>query len=232
MDNIFLVFGYGVPKNISGDEKYNFYLKMVFNRIYGLFPESRKEKIVVIFCGGKTDCFRPYKRTEADEMKKLFTSLATKPNFRRITKDWKFLSEKRSISTLENFLFSKRMMQKIGMKDANVYIFCEETRNARIKKMSKIIFGSKHRTEVFPIDFDTSGNRHLDEAFIARKEREELKHSLRALKSKDNLKKHHRFFEEKLKLIRQDKSQNHEDLIKKWWEKQIKNSKKINKAGI
>jgi hypothetical protein len=34
MKNIFLILGHGIPKNILKDENCNFYLKMVFNKIY------------------------------------------------------------------------------------------------------------------------------------------------------------------------------------------------------
>lgn len=34
MNNVYLIFGYGVPKNISKDNNYKFYLNMVFNKIY------------------------------------------------------------------------------------------------------------------------------------------------------------------------------------------------------
>lgn len=89
MNNIFLVFGYGVPKNILKDENYNFYLKIVFNKIYDLVVKNKIYKPITICCGGETDMFKPYKRTEADEMIKLFkTLIEERPFLKSTTKSW------------------------------------------------------------------------------------------------------------------------------------------------
>ena len=52
MKNIFLVFGYGIPKNILKDENYNFYLKMVFNKIYDLATKNDIKNPVIIVTEG------------------------------------------------------------------------------------------------------------------------------------------------------------------------------------
>ena len=107
MTNIFLVFGYGIPKNILKDENYNFYLKTVFNKIYGVVTKDTYTKPLIIFCGGKTDIFKPYKRNEAEEMRKFFTAMINqRPFLKSITKNWLFIVEKESLSTLENLINS------------------------------------------------------------------------------------------------------------------------------
>ncbi len=220
-NNIFLVFGYGVPKDILKDENYNFYLKLVFNRIYNLVVKNKIVKPVIIFSGGKTDCHKPYKRNEADEMIKLFKELSKKPLLKNIIKSWTFLSEKKSLSTLENFLRCREMILKRKIKKAKLYIFCEQTRERRVKILAKKIFDKNYNSCVVPIDFDVSSNRYLDPEVIVKKEREELKHSLRALKNSENLKKHHKFFEEKIKFLRKAGTKKHEEAVRKWWEMKL-----------
>jgi methionyl-tRNA synthetase len=51
---------------------------MVFNKIYDLVTRNDIAKPLIIFSGGKTDCFKPYKRNEASEMIKLFGVDATR----------------------------------------------------------------------------------------------------------------------------------------------------------
>ncbi|MEK7606775.1 MAG: hypothetical protein AAB444_01065 [Patescibacteria group bacterium] len=63
--NFFLIFGYGVPKDIFKDENYNFYLKTVFNRIYDRVTEGKIKKPVILCGGGKTDCYKPSKHVQA-----------------------------------------------------------------------------------------------------------------------------------------------------------------------
>src|SRR3989339_708577 len=128
MKNIFLVFGYGIPKNILKDENYNFYLKMVFNQIYELVIKNGINDPIIICSGGKTDIYKPYKRTEGAEMVKLIKSIAKRPFLKQVTKDWLFIPEKTSLSTLENFLNCKAILKKRGIQNTNLSIFCEKTR--------------------------------------------------------------------------------------------------------
>jgi len=94
------------------------------------------------------------------------------------------------------------MMFKRKINKANISIFCEQTRENRIKKLSKIIFNSGYKCCIIPIDFDVSSNRYLDQIFIAKKEREELKHALWVIKDSENLKEHHRLLKEKIEFLR------------------------------
>lgn len=41
MTSIFLILGYGIPKNIFKDKNYNFYLKTVFNKVYDLVTKNK-----------------------------------------------------------------------------------------------------------------------------------------------------------------------------------------------
>jgi len=219
MNDIFLVFGYGVPKNILKDENYNFYLKIVFNRIYSFV-------VIIITCGGKTDMLKPYKRTEADEMIKLFSAFINeRPFLKPITKNWLFVSENKSLSTLENLLNSNKIIQKRKIKKANFFIFCEETREKRIKVLAKKILDKNYNFLVVPIDFDVSANRYLPVEYLAKKESAELKHSLWALQNPENLKKHHKVFEEKFEYFRKVGHKAHVNTVKEWWDQKLKELK-------
>ncbi len=226
MNDIFLVFGYGVPKNILKDENYNFYLKIVFNRIYSFVVKNKIDKPIIITCGGKTDMLKPYKRTEADEMIKLFSAFINeRPFLKPITKNWLFVSENKSLSTLENLLNSNKIIQKRKIKKANFFIFCEETREKRIKVLAKKILDKNYNFLVVPIDFDVSANRYLPVEYLAKKESVELKHSLWALQNPENLKKHHKVFEEKFEYFRKVGHKAHVNTVKEWWDQKLKELK-------
>ena len=220
MNNIFLVLGYGVPKN-SKDKKYDFYLNSVFNKIYDFTVKNKISKPIIIFSGGNTDRYKPYKRNEADEMIKLFKVLKKRFFVKKITKDWILLPEKRSLSTLENFLNCKKIIINKKIKKANIRIFCEQTRKNRVNKLSKIIFSKNYKCCVISLDFNFSFNRYLDPDFIVKKEKTELKHCLWALQSKENLEKHHRIFEEKFAFLRKFRPDKHPDALKKYWEQKF-----------
>jgi hypothetical protein len=222
MKNIFLVFGYGIPKNILKDENYNFYLKMVFNHIYNLVIQKGISSPIVICSGGKTDMFKPYQRTEAEEMIKLLKKLVKRPFLKTATQDWLFLEEKESLSTLENFINCKTLLKKKKITKANVYIFCEKTREKRVRVVGKEVFGKSFNFQVMPVDFDNSANRYIAPELIAKKERIELKHSMWALENTQNLKKHHKLFKEKIDYLRKAGPGAHTESVKKWWEEKLK----------
>ncbi|MFZ2193526.1 MAG: ElyC/SanA/YdcF family protein [Candidatus Moraniibacteriota bacterium] len=223
MHNIFLIPGYGIPKNILEDENYNFYLKLAFNKIYNFVAESTPAETLIICCGGKTDMIKPYKRTEADEMNKFFAELIKqKPFLAPITKNWVFISEKESLSTLENLINSKKIIEKQKIKNARIFIFCEQTREKRIKTLAKKIFSSAHNIKIIAIDFDLSSNRYLSPEFLAKKEKANLKHLLWAMQSPENLKKHRELLIEKINYLRKAGPKAHTDAVKKWWEQKLK----------
>lgn len=222
MNDVFLIFGYGIPKNILKDENYNFYLKMVFNKIYDFVTKDKPTKPLIICCGGETDMIKPYKRNEAEEMIKFFTELIKqRPFLNPITKNWLFIPENKSLSTLENLINSKKNIEKRKIKKANFFIFCELTREKRIKVIAKKILNKNYNFLVVPIDFDVSANRYLSQEFLAKKEKAELEHSLWALQSPENLKKHHEVFVEKIEYLRKAGPKVHVEAVKKWWEQKL-----------
>lgn len=222
MDSVFLVFGYGIPKDILKDENYNFYLRMVFNKIYSFVMENKIDKPIIITCGGETDMLKPYKRTEADEMIKLFSAfIKERPFLDPITKSWLFIPENKSLSTLENLLNSNKIVQKRKIKKANFFIFCEQTRENRIKVLAKKILDKNYNFLTVPIDFDVSATRYLPQEFLDKKEKAELEHSLWALQSPKNLKKHHEVFVDKIEYLRKEGAKVQVETLKKWWEQKL-----------
>ncbi len=221
MKNIYLVFGYGIPRNILKDENYNFYLKMVFNQIYGFVTNNNINNPIIICSGGKTDVYKPYKRTEGEEMIRLFRQIAKRPLLKRATKDWLFIPEKTSLSTLENLLYCTAILKKKRIQKANLFIFCEKTREKRINRLTKETLDKNYNFQLIPIDFDVSENRYLDSKFLQKKERLVLKHDLWALQRPENLKKYHKIFKEKIEFLRKAGPNTHTQAVRKWWEKKI-----------
>lgn len=212
-----------MPKDIFKDEKYNFYLKIVFNKIYSIVIKNNITKPIIIFCGGNTDGLKPYKRTEADEMIKFFaTMIKEQPFLKSLTRNWIIVSEKESLSTLENLINSKKIIAKRKIRKANLFIFCEQTRENRIKVLARKIFDKNYNFQIEPIDFDVSANRYLSPEYLSKKENTELKHSLWALQSPENLKKHHKVFEEKFEYFRKMGYKAHVNAVKEWWDQKLK----------
>lgn len=219
MNNIFLIFGYGVPQDILQDADYNSYLRTVFNKIYDYAVKQPSIAPVIICCGGKTDLFKPYRRTEAAEMIRFFKNfIKERPFLKEISKDWSWVAENKSLSTLENLLNSQSIIIKRGLSSANIFIFCEESRVNRIKIVAGKIFNKNYKIKVNPIDFDVSPTRYLPSKLIKEKETFEITHSLWALKSQDNLKKHHKIFVEKFVYLRRHGLAG----LTNWWKTKIK----------
>lgn len=215
-----IVFGYGVPEDIFKDEQYAIYLKIAFNRLFEKVTQAKNSPNVhVLFCGGKTDLFPPYYRTEAAEMFQYWKMLASRPAVKKITRGWLNHTEKRSLSTLENLLFSKQTVQKLGKIDT-LFITCEQTRAKRVAFLAKKIY-PKLKTEIIPIDFDNSPIRYDIEA-IREKEKIEIKHMEWALRKPQNLQKHHRLFEEKIAFLRSGPREERFQQLKKKWVKKLK----------
>jgi len=212
MDQIFIVPGYGVPADIFADDAYRAYLGFAFNRIFERAEEGGG--IAVIFCGGKTDMFPPYRRSEAGEMKRYFSQLMRRACVRRKTKGWTLLTDSASLSTLENLLNAKKLAEarKLG---GRVSVFCEFTRRGRIGKFARIIFG---RAEILPLDFSLSSNRYLGADYLQAKEREAIAFDSWALRSEENFRKYHRNFVEKFAFLRSYGPDRRQEAIKTWWE--------------
>jgi hypothetical protein len=222
MKTVFIVLGYGIPRNILKDENYNFYLKMVFNQIYTIVTKQDIAKPLIICCGGETDMIKPYDRTEATEMISFFKDFVSKnPFLSEPTKGWQFLPEKKSLSTLENVLNTKKILARKKIARANLVFYCEYTRAGRIKAIVKEVLPNKYAVRVQPIDFDVSANRYLDPALLAKKERVALKHAKWALENPKNIKKHHQLFVEKMEFLRKAGPKAHGEALRTWWQQKI-----------
>ncbi len=140
MQNIFFIFGYGVPKDIVKDSNYIRYLSFCFNYI---FDRAESKQAQIVFCGGKTDCFKPYERTEAVEMKKFFTTLLRKSYIKKQTRLWKLKTIGNTLNTLENVLGAQKYTKLHNLQKSQVTIFCEYTRAGRVRHLVKQVFGNK-----------------------------------------------------------------------------------------
>jgi hypothetical protein len=222
MQYVFLVLGYGVPKRIEDNASYNAYLRLVLNQIYESTSALKIKNPIIIFCGGKTDIYRPYRRDEAHEMQRLFKIWRRRTDLKKITKGWKFLTEDKSLSTLENLLFSRQILRKRKIKKAELVIFCEMTRQNKVSVLARKVF-KNFSVKVRAIDFDISPNRYLALRFIRAKEREELKLDLWALKSEKNLRKYHKMKENRVSFIRKRGVKNQLKAVKEWWDGELNN---------
>jgi len=211
---IYLILGYGVPKDILSDKHYDRYFSQAFNCIYN---QSAGGPAVIIFSGGPTDCYKPYKRTEAGEMLKLFKKFCGQSFVRKAVKRWKLLVENKSLSTLENLLFAKNILIGKKIKGGNLTIFCEATRVRRIKILAGKIFSKLFKIKIVSVDFDTSVNRYCAKDFLDKKEKKSLKLELRALKDKKLLKKARGLCLERLEMFRNEGYNKNPVVITKWW---------------
>lgn len=220
MAPIFLILGYGVPRDILKDEHYSFYLKMAFNSIYDIYQKNAAQKTTIIFCGGKTDCFKPYTRTEAGEMARFMKSYLTpKKYLKDFLKTVVFLEEKKGLSSLDNFLEAKNILSKRRIKGA-IYVVCEKTRERKIRTLATKVF-AKNNPRVMTIDFDISKNRYLDPQFLFEKEKKTLLVELKALNDKQFLKKYHTLLKKKILYLRSAGSGRQVEAVKQWWEEQL-----------
>lgn len=222
MEKVYLILGYGVPKQIEKDLNYNIYIGLVFNYIYSSAQVATVKSPLIIFCGGFTDIFPPFKRDEARQMQNLFKLLAGRRFVRKITIGWRYLIENKSLSTLENLLYSRDIIRKRKIKKAQFTIFCEASRLKKVTTLARRIFGKSAKIKVEGIDFDLSQNRYLDSEFIEKKEKQELKFALWSLSCPENLKKHHQVLQERLHFFRQQGPAKHGQAIGQWWTLKLK----------
>jgi len=222
MKNVYLVCGYGIPKNILKDENYNFYLKIIFNHIF----DRNLLNPIVIFSGGKTDLNKPYKKTEAEEMSRLFVKLQNRSFLKRRTHGWHLFNERQSLSTVGNLLLTKKMLKNKNLKPYLITIFCEKTKKQRVTELAENIYG-KSLKKVEAIDFDISKNRYDD--IIKEVEKNQILFDLWALKSKQNLKQHNKQCKEKLKFFKKAIKEGRSNFIKQWWLIHLQKSKALMK---
>jgi hypothetical protein len=212
---IYFILGYGVPKDMLSDKHYDRYFSQAFNCIYN---QSAGAPAVIIFSGGSTDCYKPYKRTEGAEMLKLFKKFCNQSFVRKSVKQWKLLIENKSLSTLENLLFAKNILIGRNINRGNLTIFCEATRDRRIKILAGKIFSKLFKIKIVPVNFDTSINRYCSKDFLDKKEKKSLKLELRVLKDKRLLKKARGLCLERLEMFRKEGYDKNPAVVKKWWE--------------
>lgn len=227
MQKFFLIHGYGISKNIFKDDSYRGYLNPVFNIIY---DEATLKDIqpVIIFSGGKTDMFKPYRRTEAGEMARYFKFLAARPFVDQMTKTWKYELEDKALSSLENILFTRNLLaKKYPHIEVGTIIF-EQSRAKRIRTIAKKIFTQFAGLTFLPIDFDISVTRY-DLKLIEDKERHALEFDLWSLENSKNLKAHHQIFTDKIRVLRQAGPARHQVAVKAWWEQTLKKLNDMNK---
>lgn len=213
--NIFLIFGYGIPEDIKQDKNYVTYLYVAFNKIYEIAAEK---DAVIIPCGGPTNCTPPYRGTEAQEIEQFITDHIDQAGLNQITTTWKIIQENTSLSTLENFVFARNIIDVQGLV-GDIVIFCEKTREDRIKALAEQVFPQRNWT-VEAIDFDTSKNRYLNIQAIKKKEEVATKEGLWTLQDPERMKVHHAFFQKKFDFLRQRQAEgiSHEDAVKEWIE--------------
>lgn len=211
---IYVICGYGLPKDIRKDQNYLTYLHVAFNRIYA---ESVNQSTILIPSGGSTSCEPPFVGTEAEIMENYLEQHIEHAGITEQTRDWKFYPEKESLSTLENLLFVKNIVNQNNFV-GDVIVFCEKTREERIKKIAMSVFGDRV-ANIIAIDFDVSRNRYLDPQVIAKKEAEELRESLWALENPERIEKHHKLFEKKLVFLRGEQKRGvlHVDAVAEWY---------------
>lgn len=214
----FLVLGYGIPEDISQDENYQLYLKSVFNKIFAICSTQNSWDPVIVFSGGKTDLIKPYRCTEAGEMIKVFRGLMQRASVKKQVRSWRLISEGKSLSTLDNLLYTQEIVQAKKLQDRSLVIFGEKTRDKRISVLAKKVFG---KANVQTIDFDQSPNRYLDANFLHQKEVKSLKFDLWALKDAQHLKEHRALFKKRLALFRQTGLSGHVDKVREWWEREL-----------
>lgn len=209
----FIICGYGIPEDIRKDQNYLTYLHIVFNRMYA---EAKNEPALIIPCGGPTSCTPPYTGTEAEKIGEYLQELMDRDVLSGATKAWKIILEDTSLSSLENFLFAKHIVEKNG--GDQVIAFCEATRVSRNQETVDRVF-RKEKVRVEGVDFDISKNRYLPNDIINKKEKAEREHTTWALESEENLTKHHMFFEEKFQKLRmwEAEGMSHVDAVTKWF---------------
>ncbi len=225
--NVYVVLGYGVPKDIMTDGNYVRYLGAVFNRVWDEnFPRPGEKWPVIVFSGGPTDMEKPYSRTEAGEMSRYF-----RPMMDRVAtfghEPCVVLLEEGPLSALDGLLAADCDMKSSFPGDIpEVTVFCEWTRRDYIATIANRLFcnGSWwNQPRVCGIDFDQSANRYRDPRFLAQRNVSALQFDLWALKSPENLQAHHVLHVQRLAYLRaeQEKGTPHPDAIHQWWQENL-----------
>lgn len=218
MCSIFLIVGYGIPKDMSEDLNYRIYLGVVFNTIFTWCVANDSWNPMIIFSGGKTDMYPPYRRSEAVEMRNVFRRLMKRPACVKQVKAWSLLTETMSLSTLDNFIYTKELLKRKNVKDEFVQVFGEFTRKQRLQRQAGHFF---KQSLVTAIDFDQAGNRYLESSFIEKREREAYKLEHRVLIGRVPYIQYRQLFVRKIQYLREAGPDAHVDAVRRWWEEQL-----------
>lgn len=219
MRNIFIILGYGIPKNIRRDTNYQTYLSIVFNTIYAITQKTQDIFPLIIFSGGPTDCFPPYQRIESKEMSKLFFAYAKQYGLNKVTARWKYVFETKSLSTTENFKYIRDTFVRRKISSGNLTIFGETTRTQRIIKTAKWALNKKFHMRFCGIDFDISKNRY-NTALIKKRERSDTRGARDAFANIKYMQEHHALMTHKFKVLRQAGPKHQSEALQRWWNEQ------------
>lgn len=209
----YLICGYGIPEDIRTDTNYQTYLNIAFNHVY---QQSRNKQATLIPCGGPTSCEPPYTGTEAAVIATYLQERCEQAGT-EATSGWKIIPETTSLSTLENLLHTKQLMDAHALS-GELTIICEFTRKERVRRLAEAIF-TTCTVHVDAIDFDSSSNRYLDPEVIQEKEALGIKEGLWTLEEPERIAVHHELFERKFEFIRQRQSEglSHVEAVEEWF---------------
>lgn len=195
---------------MATDLNYQVYLRSVFNRAFDDLIRTGLTQTIVC-SGGPTDMRKPYRRTEAEEMiRELKRMVARLPKEYRA--QWRFVAENKSLSTLENLLFVKRIVGNRPMT-----ICCEWTRRKRIQKTVRLVFGKMQAATVLGFDFDVSANRYRLTETLAKREREMLRFDQWSVRGPKNLRRHHAAYLQRLRFLRSYGPDRHVEAVNAWY---------------
>ncbi len=222
MPSVYLIFGYGIPRDIVRDPAYRQYLGGVFAGILRDVLRRRVRQPVVIASGGRTDCFVPYRRYEGAELLRGFRALAQRPSVAPVTRSWRMLTERTALSTLENITGSRDVLRRHRIRPTAITMFCEPTRSRRVRTIGRKVF-PRVRLRVmaipFPVPTEPVSNRHA----VAAKERRAIAYDRWALRSPANFRRYHALYQRKMRFMRQlGPKDGHPQFtgpaIRQWWQ--------------
>ena len=210
----FIICGYGIPADGQETENYRTYLNVAFNQMYEL---AQFEPALVIPSGGPTNCTPPFEGTEAEHVGRWIGE-----RFKRAeeaTKEWEIVLEDQALSSPENLLYAKDLLDARGF-EGEIVVFCEFVRRNRMQLYANEVFGE---AEVIAIDFDSSSNRYQPKEKVELLLEKQIEADLPIIKNPDLRAEHHAFYEKKLEMLRkwQQEGMTHEAAVKRWWDEYI-----------
>lgn len=212
MKQVFIVPGYGIPPNTLKDNAYRAYLTSVTKQVTNYLKTRPLTKCVLIFCGGKTALDKPFNRTEAGEMVRLFTHVSRNT---LSSSQIKINKEQKSISSLENLVNANNALQRLTKTKKQVIIFFERTRAYRGRELAKIVIKGK-KIKVIPVDLYTPEQmKHIK--LMQKKDKLSLNASLWALRSTEHYKKLHRIYLRRIRILRRTPPGNREVVNRNLW---------------